>query len=66
MDGLNSNLNLNGPVPPRTMPVIGEWGPVDVLSTKKKRRQRWLTLGAAVGVLAALIALGWWAWTMLS
>lgn len=66
MDGLNSDLNLNSGVPPRAMPIIGEWGPLGVVSTKQKRRQRWLVLGAAFVVLVAICLLGWWVWTIVS
>lgn len=62
MEGLNSNLNLNGPVPPRVMPGIGEWGPQGVPTTRSKRRQRWLVIGLVVllvGLVVALEAVLW-------
>lgn len=65
MDGLNSNLNLNGRVSPRVMPNMGEWGPEGVPTTRKKKRARWLTLLVAVLVLAAVIAFGAYAYLQL-
>ena len=65
MDGLNSNLNLNEGVAPRAMPKIGEWGPVDVPTTRSKRRQRWWALLALVLAVAAVVALGTFAWFQL-
>lgn len=56
MEGLNSNLNLNGPVSPRVMPGIGEWGPAHVPTTRSKKRQRWIVVGLLV-VLAGLVVL---------
>ena len=58
MDGLNSDLDLNGAAPPGVIPALGEWGPEGVPSTRSKRRQRWLALLVLVLVLAAVIALG--------
>lgn len=62
MEGLNSDLNLNGPVSPRVVPGLGEWGPANVPSTRAKKRQRWLVIGLtvlAVGLVVALEALLW-------
>ncbi len=58
MEGLNSNLNLNAGVSPRVMPTIGEWGGEGIPTTRTKRRQRWWTIAAAVGVLVAVVAFG--------
>lgn len=44
MEGLNSNLDLNGDAAPRAIPAQGEWGPAEVPSTRSKRRFRWLIL----------------------
>ncbi|MDR1791107.1 MAG: hypothetical protein LBR20_05560 [Propionibacteriaceae bacterium] len=65
MDGLNSNLDLNEGLVPRVMPNIGEWGPQQVPSTKSKRRARWLTITAFVVILAAVIAYGYWMYTLM-
>lgn len=59
MPKLFTDLNLDGSVPPRAQPRIGEWGPEGVPTTKSKRRARiWASL-ALVLVLTA-IALGEW------
>ena len=61
-----TNLNLNHGVPARAQPGLGEWGPADVLSTKKKKRQRiWATLAFLVA-FAAVMGLGYWVWTIIS
>ena len=55
-----SNLNLNGPTPPRVQPVLGEWGPANVPTTKQKRRMRiWVGL-ALLGAMLAIFLLGWY------
>ncbi len=66
MDGLNSNLNLNGPVSPRVMPVIGEWGPDGVPTTRSKKRMRWIVLALVVLVVAVVTALEIALWQVLS
>lgn len=66
MEGLNSNLNLNGPVSPRVMPQIGEWGPAGVPSTRSKKRQRWIVVGLLVLVLACVVTLEFVMWGPLS
>mgnify|MGYP000847622520 CR=1 FL=1 len=65
MEGLTSNLNLNGPVSPRVMPRVGEWAPTDVPSTRQKKRQRWWAILAAVVALAAVVGFGYFAWRTL-
>lgn len=59
-----SNLNLNGPVPARVRPAIGEWGPEGLPSTKQKKRVRWLTPVVFAVLLAALVLTGWYFWTV--
>ena len=45
MPKIFSNLNLNGPTPPRVQPVLGEWGPENLPTTNQKRRMRiWVGL----------------------
>lgn len=66
MEGLNSNLNLNGPVPPRVMPAIGEWGPRGVPTTRSKRRQRWLVIALVVLLVGLVVALEAVLWSTLS
>ncbi|MFP5416063.1 MAG: hypothetical protein ACLGHZ_04180 [Actinomycetes bacterium] len=65
MEGLNSDLNLNGSVSPRVMPRVGEWAPADVPSTRRKRWQRWLAILASVLVLAAVVGFGYVAYLQL-
>lgn len=65
VEGLNSNLNLNGRVSPRVMPRIGEWAPQDVPATRSKRRMRWIVIGLLVAVTLAVVGLGWYAYTVL-
>lgn len=65
MDGLNSNLNLDGASSPRVRPRVSELGPREVPTTAQKRRQRWLTIAVLVLVLAALIGFGTFAWLQL-
>lgn len=66
MEGLNSNLNLNGPVPPRVMPGLGEWGPQAVPTTRSKRRQRWLVVGLVALLVVLVVALEAVLWQTLS
>jgi len=53
-----TDLDLNGNTPLRTQPVVGEWGPQQVMPTKNKRRARWLWVVAFVVVVAALFFFG--------
>lgn len=59
-EGLNSNLNLNQGAPPRVRPRIGEWGPLEVKPTKKKKRARWWAVVVLILVLAVLVGYGYW------
>ncbi|HBX80719.1 MAG: hypothetical protein WAV45_01295 [Propionibacteriaceae bacterium] len=65
MDGLNSNLNLNAGVPPTVQPRLGEWGPVGVPPTRKKKRMRWIVSIAFVVSLGLLCAYGYWQYTLM-
>lgn len=65
MEGLNTNLDLNGSVSPRVKPRVGEWAPAEVPSTRQKRNQRWLAITVATIVLIALVAFGYFAYRML-
>jgi hypothetical protein len=61
-----SNLNLNGSTPPRVQPNVGEWGPVKVPSTKKKKRMRiWASL-ALFGAMLAIFLLGWYVYFLMT
>ncbi len=54
-----SNLNLNGPTPARVQPVLGEWGPSTVPTTRQKKRMRiWVGLALLAGMIAIFL-LGW-------
>lgn len=57
-----SNLNLNGPVPARVRPSIGEWGPVGLPSTKQKKRGRWLAPVFFSLAIAVVVLTGWFFW----
>jgi len=65
VDGLNSNLNLNGDVAPGVIPGLGEWSPQNVPGTRAKKRLRWLVVLFLVLAVAAVSALMAWLWTML-
>lgn len=66
MPRIFSNLNLHGGTPPRVQPTIGEWGPVEVPTTKQKRRMRiWVTL-ALLGALIAIFLLGWYVYYLMT
>lgn len=65
MEGLNSKLNLNAGAPPRVWPRLGEWGPVEVPSTRQKKRMRlWVGLGF-IGASAVVFLYGWYIFTMM-
>lgn len=57
---LISDLNLNGSVPPRARPRLGEWGPDGVPGTKTKKRRRWLAIIAFLVAALAVFLLGWY------
>lgn len=54
-----SNLNLNGPVPARVRPAIGEWGPQSVPTTRSKKRGRIMVNIWFVVAVLAVLALGY-------
>lgn len=57
-----SNLNLNGTVPARVRPSIGEWGPTGLPSTKQKKRGRWLAPVVFTVALVVLTLVGFFFW----
>ncbi len=66
MPKIFSNLNLNGPTPPRVQPVLGEWGPEKVPTTKQKRRMRiWVGL-VLLGAMVAIFLLGWYVYYVMT
>ena len=55
-----SDLDLNGSTPPRVRPTLGEWAPLQVPTTRQKRRMRiWVGL-ALLGTMIAIFLLGWY------
>jgi hypothetical protein len=55
-----SNLNLHGATPPRVQPILGEWGPEKVPTTRAKKRMRiWVGLALLAGMIAIFL-LGWY------
>lgn len=65
VEGLNTDLDLNGAASPRVKPRVGEWAPADVPSTRAKRNQRWWTITVATIALVAVVAFGYVAYRML-
>lgn len=59
-----SNLNLNGPVPARVRPSIGDWGPTGLPSTKQKKRWRWLVPVFFTLALIVVTLTGFYFWTL--
>ncbi len=66
VDGLNSNLNLNGDASPTVIPGLGEWGPTGVPSTRSKKRMRWLIALFFTLALTAVTLFGWFIYTVLN
>ena len=54
-----SDLKLDGEAPVRARPDVGEWGPVQAVSTASKKRGRWLPVLAFVGALVVLLFFGY-------
>lgn len=65
MEGLNSDLDLNGATSPRVRPRVGDWAPTDVPTTRRKQWDRWLVLLVALVVLAAVVGFGYFAYLQL-
>ncbi|MDR1078117.1 MAG: hypothetical protein LBL55_05585 [Propionibacteriaceae bacterium] len=53
-----TDLNLHDRTPVRAQPEVGEWGPLRVVTTRAKRRWRWLTVVVALAAAAALFTVG--------
>lgn len=60
-----SDLNLNGEVPVRVMPRLGEWQPVRVPTTKQKKMLRVKVGIAFAALVTALFVLGNYFYTIL-
>lgn len=54
-----SDLDLNAAVPHRAVPMLGDWGPGDVPSTREKKRARWVVPVAFVAVIG-VVAFVWY------
>ena len=61
-----SNLNLNGRTPPRVQPVVGEWGPANVPTTRQKKRMRIYVLIALPAAMLACFLLGWYVYFLMT
>lgn len=61
-----SNLNLNGRTPPRVQPVIGEWGPAKVPTTKQKKRMRIYVGIALPAAMLLCFLLGWYVYFLMT
>lgn len=59
-----TDLNLHGNTPLRVQPGLGEWGPAEVASTRKKKHARILWILAFIAIIAALFFLGHYAYAM--
>jgi hypothetical protein len=60
-----TDVNLNGRVPARAQPRIGEWGPQGVPTTRSKKwRRLWVSL-VFLAATGALFGLGWYVWTLI-
>ncbi|MDR2973519.1 MAG: hypothetical protein LBV00_02220 [Propionibacteriaceae bacterium] len=60
-----TDLNLNADTPLRIQPESGQWGPVDVQATRRKKRNRWMWVVAFVVVAALLFLFGSWVYGMI-
>lgn len=49
-----SDLNLNGDVPVRVQPEVGDWGPERVVSVRKRQSMRIMVTTALLSIMAAL------------
>ncbi len=58
LEGLNSDLNLNRGAPQRVRPVVGEWGPHNVATTRAKKVGRWLVVLGLAAVITTLVVYG--------
>lgn len=66
MHRFSSELDLNGDIPVRVQPGLGEWGTARVPSTKEKHRARFTVVGVTLGVMFSLCWLGWTFYRMLN
>ena len=66
MRRFTSDLDLNGDIPVRVQPGLGEWGTARVPSTRDKHRARYQVVAVALSVTASLLWLGWTFYRMLN
>jgi len=45
--------------------MTGEWGPVNVMPTKRKKRTRWMWVVAFAVMTTILIVFAWWVYNQL-
>jgi len=60
-----TDLDLNGNTPLRVQPQTGEWGPAAIMTTRRKRRTRWLWIVAFVVMVAVLFGFGYWVYGLI-
>ncbi|MCL2784785.1 MAG: hypothetical protein FWD55_04990 [Propionibacteriaceae bacterium] len=60
-----TNLDLHEDTPIRVQPMTGEWGPVNVMPTKRKKRTRWMWVVAFAVMTTILIVFAWWVYNQL-
>ena len=53
-----TDLDLNPTTPIRVQPIVGEWGPTQVMPTKRKKLTRWLWSLAFLIVATGLFFFG--------
>lgn len=54
-----SNPDLNGKVPLRVQPEVGEWGPLQVTTARTRSRHRALMPLLFLTIVCGLVRLGW-------
>ena len=63
--GIFTDLSLHGDTPLRVQPETGEWGPVGVQPTRRKRHARWLWPVVFVVIAVALFWFGYWVYGLI-
>ena len=53
-----TDLDLNSNTPIRVQPGLGEWGPNEIMPTKRKKLTRWIWSGALILVVGTLFVFG--------
>jgi hypothetical protein len=60
-----TDLDLNSTTPIRVQPGLGEWGPSEIMPTKRKKLTRWLWSGAFVSMVGALFGFGYYVYGLI-